>query len=88
MGVGLPIKIDPLTISLYHGLYTRILVEVDLSKTLTRRVIATKKDLHSCNKMEFFVDIYFDNVPKFCDQCKIIGHDDACCNRKSQHINQ
>lgn len=69
MGVGLPIKLDPLTLSLYHGMYTRILVEVDLTEPLTRRVLVIEKDLDSCNEMEFFIDIDLKNVPKFCDQC-------------------
>lgn len=33
-GVGLPLKIDPLTISLYHGMYVLVLVDVDLSQPL------------------------------------------------------
>lgn len=53
MGVGLPIKIDLLTISLYHGIFARILVEVDLPKTLTRRILVTPKGPDISNKIIF-----------------------------------
>lgn len=71
MGVGLLIKID----SSYLGLFARILLEVDFTKPLTRRILVTKKDLNICNEIEFFEKIDFENLPKFCEQCIIIGHD-------------
>lgn len=79
MGVGLPIKIDPLTLSLYHGLYARILVEVDLAKPITRRVLVTMKDASGDNEIEFFVEVVFENLPKFCEECKMVGHDVLGC---------
>lgn len=36
-GVGLPLKIDPLMLNLYHGMYARVLVVVDLSQLLPKK---------------------------------------------------
>lgn len=33
-GVGLPLKINPLTSSLYHGLYARVHVDIDFAQPL------------------------------------------------------
>lgn len=44
MCVGLPIKIDPLMLSLYHGLFARVLFELDLSRPLPERIPVTKKN--------------------------------------------
>lgn len=87
MGVGLPIKIDPLTLSLYHGLFARILIELDLAKPLARRVLVTKKDQDSCNEMEFFAEIELENLPKYCEQCRFIGHDAGSCRKDTNLIN-
>lgn len=40
VGVGLPLKIDRLTLSYYHGTYARVLVDVDLSQPLPGRILA------------------------------------------------
>lgn len=57
MGVGMPITIVPLALSLYHGLYAKMLVEVDLSKPLLGRILVTKKNKISGINFEFFVHV-------------------------------
>lgn len=59
MGVGLPVGIDPLMISLYNEVYARILVKVDLTRALPERILVTKTNPNNCNDFEFFVDIEF-----------------------------
>lgn len=52
MVVGFPIKIDPLTLSLYTGIYARVLVEVDLRKPLAKQVLITKKNRNRSNEFD------------------------------------
>lgn len=68
MGAGLLIKIDPITLDLYNGIYARVLVEVDLMKLLARRVLVTKKNKNSYNDFEFFVDVNFKTFLKYCEE--------------------
>lgn len=42
--VGLPFKIDPVTVNMYQGLYARILVDVDGSKRMSERILASLKN--------------------------------------------
>lgn len=53
--VGLPIKIDLATINMYQGLYTRVLVDVDVSRILLERILASLKN----EKMNINVSISF-----------------------------
>lgn len=75
MGVSLSIKIDPLMISLSHGMYARVLVEVDLVRPLQERILVAKEDSNNGNEIEFFVVIEVEKLPKFCDLCIMIGYD-------------
>lgn len=68
------IKIVPLRINLYPEIFARILVEVDLTKPLTGRILVTMKEQKTNNEIEFFVEIDFENLPKLCGQCSVIGH--------------
>lgn len=65
IGLRLPIKIDPLLISLYLGIYARILVEVDLTMPLPDRILVTKTNQNNCDEFEFFVDIEFKSLQSF-----------------------
>lgn len=75
-------RIDPHTISLYNGIYARILVEVDLSRPLPERILVMKKNQNSINDFEFIVDIEFENLPKFCEFCAMLGHVTTACRKK------
>lgn len=46
-GVGMPLQIDTLTISLYHCLYARVLVDVDFTQPLTEKILAKMTDVES-----------------------------------------
>lgn len=83
-GIGLPIKIDPHTISLYQGIYARILIEVDMARPLPDRILITKRNQNSQNDFEFFVNLTYESLPKFCQQCGSIGHDLNACRRREE----
>lgn len=81
MGVGLPFQIDPLTLSLYQGLYARVFVEIYCSKSLPEQILVTKKNAENQREFEFFAKIEYETVPKFCVECEVIGHDEIGCRR-------
>lgn len=56
----MPIRIDPLTLRLYNGIYQRILVELDFTRQLPKRILFTKKNHNSFNDFKFFIDIEFE----------------------------
>lgn len=43
-GVGLPLKMDPLTLSLYHGTYARVLVDDYFSSSIPEKILAKLVD--------------------------------------------
>lgn len=60
-------------------MFARILVEVDLAKPLTRRILVTMKEKTSCIDIEFFVDVNSESLPKYCDHCNVIDNDAMGC---------
>jgi hypothetical protein len=50
------------------GHYARVLVDVDLAKKLIFKILVERKGF------AFFVDVEYENLPPFCDHCKVIGH--------------
>lgn len=46
-GVGFPFKIDPLTMSLDHGLFARLLMDVDITKPLEEKSLVTRATLNT-----------------------------------------
>lgn len=42
--VGASLMIDPSTLTMYQGLYTRVLVDMDLSRRLPERILASLKN--------------------------------------------
>lgn len=81
-GVGLPIKIDPSTLSPYHDHYTRVLVEINLSNPLPKRILVSKKNADNTTEFEFFVGVFYKRLPNYCSVCLTTGHNDTACNRK------
>lgn len=53
--VGLPLKIDPVNISMYNGLYARVLVDVDISKRHPERILASLKNDSKDINVNFFL---------------------------------
>lgn len=77
-GVGFLLEIDPLTMSLGHGLYASVLVDVDLAKPIPDRILVTRATAGT----SFFVWIECEKLPKFCSLCGFLGHTTEGCRRK------
>lgn len=77
----MPCKIDLRTIKIEQMIYARVLVEVDLSKPFSERVLVTRK-MHN---VEFFVDVMYERLPTFCLGCNMIKHDVNNCRKNSGH---
>lgn len=65
----MPIQINPLTVSLYHRIYARILVEVDMALPLPVTILITRREV------EIFVQVEYKAMLKYCHTCGIIGHE-------------
>ncbi|XP_026459397.1 uncharacterized protein LOC113360060 [Papaver somniferum] len=66
--IGTPIKIDTATANCEVGYYANVLVEIDFAHSIPNKIwIGTKFG-------GFFQDISILLCPKFCHNCKIIGH--------------
>lgn len=61
-----PIENRPYNINMYQGLYARVLVDVDISKRLPERILASLNNKRrNINKSSFFVKITYENLSKF-----------------------
>jgi len=76
---GTPICVDSVTskaaIERTFGHFSRVLVDIDLSKDLKHEVLVERKGF------AFFVGLEYENVPEFCGFCKLVGHN-ASVRRK------
>lgn len=54
---------------MYHGMFARVLVEVDLTKSMPKRVLVTKKGPNNLVAAKFFVETEAEKIPRFCEQC-------------------
>jgi hypothetical protein len=77
--IGTPICIDSVTAKPMHertfGQFARVLVDMDLSQPLRFKVLVERK----C--FAFFVELEYENVPDFCNNCHVIGHHVDNCRR-------
>lgn len=72
--LGVPKQADKLTISRDRVSFARVLVEVDITKPLKREVCITVP-----NGKELIQPVWYEYIPKFCPECKAIGHlSDKC----------
>ncbi|KAL2511224.1 Uncharacterized protein Adt_16824 [Abeliophyllum distichum] len=75
--VGKPITTDKLTVSKERLSYARVLVEVDASLPLTRRI-----HLNLPTGLRY-QPIFYEHEPKFCNSCKMFGHSTSSCGSKT-----
>lgn len=60
-----------------------------MSGPLPERILITKRNQNSQSDFEFFVDLVFESLPKYCQQCGIIKHDMQFCRRREEtNINE
>ena len=75
--VGTPICVDSVTskpaLERTFGHFVRVLVDIDLTKELKYEVLVERKGY------AFFVEFEYENLPKFCDFCNMIGHNIQVC---------
>ncbi|WJX89597.1 hypothetical protein P8452_71581 [Trifolium repens] len=80
--LGTPICTDAVTAKPMHertfGQFARVLVDMDLSQPLRYKVLVERKGF------AFFIEIDYENVPDFCNECQIIGHHIDNCRRWNQ----
>lgn len=68
-------------ISLYHGLFARVLVDMDFSQPLLEKILAKMIDKESKLDVSFFVPISYENLPKFCMNFMAFTHDTVACKK-------
>jgi hypothetical protein len=77
--LGTPICTDAVTakpqFERTFGHYARVLIDMDLSQTLRDKVLVERIGF------AFFIEIEYENLPEYCNHCKLIGHCIANCNR-------
>lgn len=78
-GIGLPLKIDPLSLNLYCGMYARVLVDVDLTQPLPERILVKMIDIENRLDISFFVPVFYELLPKFCINCVAFTHSTDDC---------
>ncbi|GFZ01062.1 hypothetical protein Acr_14g0006970 [Actinidia rufa] len=76
--LGRPIHIDKLTTQKGRVTYARSLVEVDMAKDLVHSV-----QLHTPEGGEHEQIIFYENLPKYCSHCRVVGHTKETCKSKS-----
>lgn len=67
-GLGTPLAIDEVTQSRCFGIFSRVLVDVDLSEQLFETVVVERED-HALS-----IDVFYDKHPSFCANYKTLGH--------------
>jgi hypothetical protein len=77
--IGTLICIDAITakpmMERTFGQFVRVLVDMDLSQTLRDKVLVERKGF------AFFVELDYENLPDFCSNCKILGHNMHNCKK-------
>lgn len=66
-GMGMSLKIDPQTISLYHGIFSRVLVKVDCAHSRPNKILAQGKNKDKKVEEDFFCQGCF--LKKFSTLC-------------------
>ncbi|XP_026410368.1 uncharacterized protein LOC113305562 [Papaver somniferum] len=76
--IGTPIKVDDASLQYQSGYYAKVLIEIDLSKTIPNKLwIITKFGAFSQR-------VILIKLPKFCTKCKIVGHLTSECRATQQ----
>ncbi|KAF6136500.1 hypothetical protein GIB67_035059 [Kingdonia uniflora] len=66
--MGRPVNVDASTLQGNSGFYVSVLVEVDLAKSIPQKVLIEGED------SDFWQEVVLGHLPKFCNNCKVIGH--------------
>ncbi|XP_020258926.1 uncharacterized protein LOC109835357 [Asparagus officinalis] len=74
--VGKPVATDKLTASKQRLAYARVLVEVHIPSSLPDSI-----PIHGPNGQVYNQKVIYEFKPKWCDSCKIVGHDTNFCKK-------
>lgn len=77
--VGIPCKIVTKTLNIELGIYVRVLVEVDLAKLLSERILVTRR--RGGQNTKNFVEVSYEKLPDLCKFCGFIGHQFSDCRK-------
>lgn len=75
------LKIDPLMVDMYHGMYVRVLVDIDFTHELPDKILVKMKHKESKIDESFFMGISYKKIPNFCQNCNVFSHDMVGCKR-------
>ncbi|CAH2936083.1 MAG: hypothetical protein CPSOU_6784 [uncultured Paraburkholderia sp.] len=75
--IGQPIAADPWTADRTRKSFARLLIEVDITKPLTRKI-----RIQIEGEEPFDQPVQYEKEPKYCTICKRIGHDEMGCRMK------
>ncbi|GFY92742.1 hypothetical protein Acr_08g0011380 [Actinidia rufa] len=79
--LGRPIHVDKLTAQRERVTYARCLVEVDMAKDLVHSVM-----LQSPDREDYEQVIYYENFPRLCPHCRVVGQTKESCKVKNPII--
>ena len=74
--IGKPVHMDQLTTKKERMNFARCLVEIDLAKDLTHSAT-----LQLPGGVDHEQPIFYENLPRFCPQCRMMGHTKGSCKR-------
>jgi len=80
-GLGTPLTIDETTLNMRFGLFSRVLVDVDMSEKMFESVIVEREG-HALAIM-----LQYEKYPMFCSHCKTIGHSLQACSKLNPYKN-
>lgn len=75
--LGRPLQVDAATLELGRPSVARVLVEIDVSQQMKKRVWIGDEE-----NSGFWQVVEYENWPFFCEFCQKIGHKEAECFRK------
>jgi hypothetical protein len=78
--IGKPVHADSPTSSMTRLSYARVLIEIDLFAALPSLI-----DITLPNGVSKAQEVVYESLPRFCKQCKTLGHSTSACNSASSH---
>jgi hypothetical protein len=78
--IGKPLHLDTLTSSMTRLSYARVLVEIDLLADLPAMI-----NFSLPNGVTMTQNVLYESLPRFCKQCRSLGHSTSSCATNSSH---
>lgn len=61
-----------------------MLINIDISQRLPECILVSLKVQNRNINESFFIAVHYEQLPRFCEVCKAIGHAKATCNKITQ----